>query len=95
MTRPDAVERATEPRSLQVFDRVPRLIGRRDLIGEKFAAGDLTKSLRVTSQAFAYRVRDHPRERETDRERRQKARRKRAISSGAEDATRDALLLDN
>lgn len=65
MTRPDAKERATEPRSLQVFDRVPRLIGRRDLIGgEKFAvgAGDLTKSLHVTSQAFAYHERGHPRE---------------------------------
>lgn len=37
MTRLDAEERATEPRSLQVFDRVPPLIGLRDLIGEKFA----------------------------------------------------------
>lgn len=42
MTRPDAEERATEPRSLQVFDRVPRLIGLRDLIaGEKFAGENL------------------------------------------------------
>jgi len=51
MTCPDAEERATEPRSLQVFDRVPRLIGLRDLIGEKFAgdARPLTKSLLVTS----------------------------------------------
>lgn len=69
MTGSDAEERATEPRSLQVFDRVPRLIGRRDLIGEKSAAGggrdrrDLTKSLHVTSQTLAYRERSHPRER--------------------------------
>lgn len=53
MTRPDAEERATEPRSLQVFDRVPRLIDRRDLIGEKSACGGSERPNEVTPRDIA------------------------------------------
>lgn len=55
MTHPDAEERATEPRSLQVFDRVLRLIGLRDLIEEKFADGAGETSNEVTSRDIVRR----------------------------------------
>lgn len=83
MTRPDAEERATEPRSLQVFDRVPRLIGHRDLIGEKSAAGGSEKPNEVTPRdiagTLAYRERSHPRER---RERKREDTGRRVIPNG-------------